>query len=189
MIKNLTTSSTSKTKATSQTPSQKHNQQVPQSSSQINLVLGNNPVITSSSGTSLSKSSKTDMSSKAKKSLEKILDNSEQPSEESTSGESSNKPIVFDLNALPSELLQPLPDLTLEEPKLIEQAMSGIKQVDHYLNMSSEDYLQHKSSILHCRFSVDGKYVASVDSQGYIKSIFQTTINFYMIIYNRLLYY
>jgi hypothetical protein len=183
MIKNLTTSSTSKTKATSQTPSQKHNQQVSQSSSQTNLVLGNNPVITSSSGTSLSKSSK------AKKSLEKILDNSEQPSEESTSGESSNKPIVFDLNALPSELLQPLPDLTLEEPKLIEQAMSGIKQVDHYLNMSSEDYLQHKSSILHCRFSVDGKYVASVDSQGYIKSIFQTTINFYMIIYNRLLYY
>lgn len=77
----------------------------------------------------------------------------------------------FSLGSQNSELqLQPLPDQTLEEPKLIEQAMSGIRPVEHYLNMSHEDYLQHKSPILQCRFSNDGKYVASVDSQGYIKS-------------------
>lgn len=78
----------------------------------------------------------------------------------------------FSLGSVNSELqLQPLPDQTLEEPKLIEQAMSGIRPIEHYLNMSHDDYLQHKSPILQCRFSNDGKYVASVDSQGYIKSI------------------
>lgn len=85
------------------------------------------------------------------------------PDETSSSGVSSQ--IVFGLGEL-----QPLPDLRLDEPKLIEQAMSGIKPVEHYLNMSHEDYLQHKSPILQCKFSNDGKYVASVDSQGFIKS-------------------
>ena len=41
-----------------------------------------------------------------------------------------------------------------------------------YLTLSQEDYIEHKFPILHCKFSKDGKHVASVDSQGIIKSKF-----------------
>lgn len=40
-----------------------------------------------------------------------------------------------------------------------------------YLTLSEEEYNEHKATILHCKFSYDGKFVASVDTSGLIKSI------------------
>jgi len=39
-----------------------------------------------------------------------------------------------------------------------------------YLILSQEEYTEHKSHILHCKFSKDGKHIASVDAQGVVKS-------------------
>lgn len=43
-------------------------------------------------------------------------------------------------------------------------------KIDPYLTLSQDDYKEHKSAILHCKFSPDGKYIASVDVDGLIKS-------------------
>lgn len=67
-----------------------------------------------------------------------------------------------------SELLQQQLEEKFIEPKTIEQLVSS--PPEFYLNLSHEDYLQHKSPILQCKFSNDGKYVASVDAQAVIKS-------------------
>ena len=48
----------------------------------------------------------------------------------------------------------------------------GSKTAEPYLLLSQEDYTEHKSAILHCKFSKDGKYVASVDCNSLIKSKF-----------------
>ncbi len=48
-----------------------------------------------------------------------------------------------------------------------------------YLTLSQEEYTQHKSHILHCKFSKDGKYIASVDAQGVIKSSLQVFFSFF----------
>ena len=40
-----------------------------------------------------------------------------------------------------------------------------------YLILSQEDYTEHKAPIMHCKFSKDGKYVASLDSNGVIKGM------------------
>jgi len=62
-----------------------------------------------------------------------------------------------------------------------------------YLILSQEEYTEHKSHILHCKFSKDGKHIASVDAQGVIKSnslIIQSQINsvkiiiFYFIVWS-----
>jgi hypothetical protein len=53
-----------------------------------------------------------------------------------------------------------------KEDKKIE--LSG--KSEPYLTLSQEDYTEHKSAILQCKFSKDGKYVASVDSNSLIKS-------------------
>jgi hypothetical protein len=48
-----------------------------------------------------------------------------------------------------------------------------------YLTLSQEDYTEHKSPILQCKFSKDGKYIASVDSNSLIKSkSFCTEMNY-----------
>ena len=70
----------------------------------------------------------------------------------------------------------------LNEPKLddhVELAKSTEalkveaepKLANPYLTLSQEDYNEHKFPILHCKFSKDGKHIASVDSQGIIKSL------------------
>jgi hypothetical protein len=43
-------------------------------------------------------------------------------------------------------------------------------QPDPYLVLSQEDYTEHKFQILQCKFSKDGKFIASLDIQNVIKS-------------------
>ena len=39
-----------------------------------------------------------------------------------------------------------------------------------YLILGHDDYIEHKSAIVHCKYSIDGKLIASVDINGVVKS-------------------
>lgn len=176
MIKNLTTTSKAKGQSTSSQKSIIFSQQVNSpSTNQVPSNASNAKTLGGPNDSWRCQQAMTPATKKVnKRNLEKIPDEPTQPDED----EKISKPTTtsdqvsfsLSLSVTSQSELQPLPDFRLEEPKLIEQAMSSIKTVEHYLNMSHEDYLQHKSPILQCKFSNDGKYVASADSQGYIKS-------------------
>jgi hypothetical protein len=42
--------------------------------------------------------------------------------------------------------------------------------VKPYTILSEEYYLEHKDSVIHCKHSPDGNYIASIDINGIIKS-------------------
>ena len=60
--------------------------------------------------------------------------------------------------------------LSINDSIISSQTDYDPPRTNPYLMLSQEDYSEHKSHILHCKFSKDGKYVASVDAQGVIKS-------------------
>jgi hypothetical protein len=58
----------------------------------------------------------------------------------------------------------------LNEPNELLLEPINYTKPEPYLLLSQEDYAEHKSAILQCKLSKDGKYVASVDTNSLIKS-------------------
>lgn len=58
---------------------------------------------------------------------------------------------------------------SVSETTLTSSKSSDSCRPNPYLILSQEDYMEHKASIVHCKFSKDGKCVASLDSHGVIK--------------------
>lgn len=58
---------------------------------------------------------------------------------------------------------------SVSEITLTSSKSSDSCRPNPYLILSQEDYMEHKASIVHCKFSKDGKCVASLDSHGVIK--------------------
>ena len=59
----------------------------------------------------------------------------------------------------------------------VENAIICETRANPYLMLSQEDYNEHKSLIINCKFSKDGTHVASIDTQGIIKSKYIANID------------
>lgn len=96
------------------------------------------------------------------------------PNTETTKSKETIKSVSSssDLLTTQTESIENLTSQIKLEPRITSESTISSLSVESYLNLSSEDYLQHKSPILHCKFSNDGKYIVSVDVHGIIKSIY-----------------